>query len=444
MANNLNQDLLIEPVRPAPDQKPPQPAVPSPPARVDLNTFLHATQPPPSLPAIYNALMRALDQPDSAIASICEIILQDPALTSRLLRLANSALFGTRSSIDTVESAVQLVGLGRVQELVLATSLIKSFEGLPTSLVDIRAFWEHSLVCGMASSLLAEHMSDPTPERFFIAGLLHDIGRLIMYVNAPDQSRTILEKCARDHQLPSPVEREVLGFDHCEIGAQLLTNWSLPKALCEAVRHHHISSKHSAVPQDAYLVHLADFVVTALQFGSSGEHALSGLVLPPARSHPLLREGVIENVLRELEGRCERLVPIFLSGESSRKPADSPAGSGTPDPGSVNGKSIVALEQLEPGMELAADVFDQDGAVLLTEGTPLTSQHLGLLARGHISRVAVKRQSLARTSFPPEIQAAAEAQVKTWFLHVDGSLPVAKVIRKAAVHRAAARLSKAL
>jgi putative nucleotidyltransferase with HDIG domain len=395
----FKKDLLLARVRQAlPGREATKPSLqtPAPLVKGDLSGFLRRAQNPPSLPSIYQELVEAVGRPDASIREVSEIILQDPGLSLRLLKLANSAFYGS-SEVNTVESAAQLIGIGQIQKLVLATSVIKSFDKLPARLVDVRAFWEHSLACGITSALLAEFKRDPTPERFFIGGLLHDIGRLVMYLNAPDQSREILEKCEREHLLACNVERDVLGFDHCELGAELMSNWGLPKSLVEIVKRHHLPPKTSSpAAQDAFIVHYADFIVTALQFGNSGEIDVSPLI-PPANSAPnYLDDWPIDPVLSELESRFEALVPIILeqpTNPAPSAPVPTPKGTGSDSP--------------DPSIQPAA----------------------------------VKSEATRDVPYSPEVLQAAEASVNDRFRHVAVTDPILETIKQRAIVRTAARLA---
>lgn len=265
----------------------------------------------PSLPALYYKLVEAIQNPDSSVEEISGIIQKDQSLASRLLRLANSGFYGFPSDIGTLGEAVQLIGLREVQDLVLATSVINTFDKVPGRLVDVASFWQHSIACGIASALLAEQRHDPAPERFFVGGLLHDIGRLILFVKAPEESREILERCEQEEQLASRIELEVLGFDHATLGAELIDLWKLPQSLREMVGSHHDPSASPVVFLDAFVVHYADFITSALEYGKSGELFVSPLVVPSNRARWLMEDDRIEALVTELDRKCEEIFPIL-------------------------------------------------------------------------------------------------------------------------------------
>jgi putative nucleotidyltransferase with HDIG domain len=277
----------------------------------DIQAFLQNAGKLPSLPVIYQELVNAVESPNSSVEIISGIIQRDQSLASRLLKLANSAFYAVPFEIGTIEEAVQIIGLREIKDLSLATCVIRAFEKMPEDLVNVRSFWQHSIACGIASALLAEERHDPVPERFFVGGLLHDIGRLVMYLKAPQESRQILDECQKTGALAAAVEFEVLGFDHTSLGAELLQHWRLPAPLREMVACHH-DPRHSHLAMvDVFIVHYADFLVTALEFGSSGEMAVAPLKLPADSLLCLPEDHQLEPILEELEIQCNQVFPIL-------------------------------------------------------------------------------------------------------------------------------------
>ena len=279
--------------------------------KMDATSFVRRTTKLPSLPALYYDLVRAISNPYAMIDEICGIIRRDQSLTSRLLKLANSAFYGLPTKVGTLQEVVQIIGLREIQDLVLATSVIKAFEKLPTHLIDVPSFWQHSIACGVASSLLAEQRRDPMPERFFVGGLLHDIGRLIMFLNAPDESREILLRCESQQELSLQIEREVLGFDHAMLGAELILLWKLPRSLVEMVGCHHQIPSSTANVLDAFTVHYADFIVSVLEFGNSAELYISPLLAPKDCARYLLADEQMEELVNELDRKCGEIFPAL-------------------------------------------------------------------------------------------------------------------------------------
>jgi putative nucleotidyltransferase with HDIG domain len=279
---------------------------------MDAAAFVKQVGKLPSLPTLYYELTKAVDDPKASIAMIGTVVRKDQSLASRLLKLANSAYYSFPSQVETIEEALQLIGLREMRDLALATCVIGTFKNLPEHLINVSDFWKHSIACGVTSSLLAEHRHDPSPERFFVGGLLHDIGRLIMYLTVPKESEIILAKYISDKAPCCRVESQILGFDHADLGAELLSMWKIPVALVEMVRRHHNPDLFHSAIIDGATVHCADFIATALDFGNSGEPYVSALS-NEACKRAMLQESDIVQLVEDVEQRFEQLCSILIS-----------------------------------------------------------------------------------------------------------------------------------
>lgn len=211
-----------------------------------------------SLPDIVDRVFQAMDDPNSTAAQIGKVINDDPALTARLLKLVNSPFYGFRSKIDTVFRAIALIGHNELRSVVLATSALKVFTGIPSDLVNMSLFWKRSLYTAVVARVLAAYRREKEIERYFIAGLLHDLGSLLLYLECPDEMSKALTSNQQDKIPLWEAEKQVLGYDHAEVGGALLKSWNLPPLLCEAVRYHIYPAKAAADYRDAAnLLHLA-------------------------------------------------------------------------------------------------------------------------------------------------------------------------------------------
>jgi putative nucleotidyltransferase with HDIG domain len=239
--------------------------------RLDAEQMVQDVSTIHSLPMFYSQLSEAIDHPRSSIADIAKIISEDMGLTARILKLANSPLFGYFSKIETITQAVTIIGVLQVRDLALALSVMDVFSGIPESMVNMEQFWRHSLGAGLAARLLATSQREASLERFFVAGILHDIGRLVMYIRAPEISLELLERCRCTGELLHRAERERFGFDHAEVGGALLRRWKIPPRVAEPVERHHNCPRAEQYPREAAILHFADIVAHALQIGNSGE-----------------------------------------------------------------------------------------------------------------------------------------------------------------------------
>lgn len=230
-----------------------------------------------SLPDVVTRVCDLIGDPRTSASDIGQVIGEDPALTARLLRIVNSPFYGFPSTIDTVSRAITVVGTTELLDLVLATSVTRLFRGVPRTLVDMDAFWRHSLYCGVVARVLAARRRMDNIERHFVAGLIHDLGGLVLYQSAPDLAGRALA-LARERELPLHLaEREVMGCDHAEVGAELVHVWNLPPVLEEVVRWHHQPQRAHSFPSETAIVHLADVISGALETPDAGSEMVPPL-----------------------------------------------------------------------------------------------------------------------------------------------------------------------
>ena len=223
-----------------------------------------------SLPDIYYRLEEAIVDPCSTTDRIADLLRSDPDLCARMLRMANSAFYSFPTKIETIERSISVIGLRQIRELVLVTSVVRAFEGIPEELVNMATFWEHSVAVGIMARSLGERARIPKADGFYIPGLLHDIGRLVMYLKLPGLTNELLAE--RDATACSifQLERNLLGYSHTEIGARLLESWKLPQSIWEPVATHHNPTNSGEFSAAACAIHIADAWVNTNRAGSTG------------------------------------------------------------------------------------------------------------------------------------------------------------------------------
>ena len=283
-----------------------------------------------SLPEVCLRIQELADDPEADIREFGELVAQDPALTARLLKLVNSAYFGFPSRIDTVSRAIGLVGIEELRSLALASAAVEVFQDAGGRL-DMFSFWRHSIFCGLVARSLARDARVLHAERLFVLGVLHDLGRLLIFSRLPEAGAAVVEEaghCLCD--LPA-AERGLLGFDHAEAGAELLARWGLPVVMQEAVHHHHRPAAATA------------------------SHGLEAALLEIANAatHEIERQG---------EPTAYDPFGAFLT------PAPLDSGAGTPCldrvPESSWTLARVGRDQINPALRTAADAFDDVLAIL--------------------------------------------------------------------------------
>mgnify|MGYP002640691679 FL=1 len=224
-----------------------------------------------TIPNVYYQLESLIEQPNSALRDFAQLLGTDTDLCARLISMANSAFYSFPASIETVDKAVQIIGIRQIRELVLATSVVKAFSQMPLGMVDMNSFWKHSVAVSVLAKSIGQYCHLSQPERFYVSGLLHDIGRLVFYLKLPDLMRDLLIQREAKEEILFVLESEMLGYNHAEVGGRLLQNWRIPMSIYEPVCHHHSPVKSLEFTAVTAAVHVADVWVNKHQMGSSGE-----------------------------------------------------------------------------------------------------------------------------------------------------------------------------
>ncbi|MDH5353398.1 MAG: HDOD domain-containing protein [Gammaproteobacteria bacterium] len=224
-----------------------------------------------TLPEVYYRLEAAIEDPASSSDDFSRLLSVDPDLCARLLRMANSAFYSFPARIETIDRAVSTIGLRQITELVLVTSVIEIFNNVPIEQVDMRSFWEHSVSVGVLSRAIAQFAGLPQSERYYIPGLLHDIGRLALYLKLPGMMGDLIQQVKLQEQSLTVLEMEQLGYSHANVGGYLLEHWKVPQSIYEPVNFHHEPLFAHEFTPISCAVNIADIWVNHKKRGSSGE-----------------------------------------------------------------------------------------------------------------------------------------------------------------------------
>jgi len=265
----------------------------------------------PTLPTVYKKIEEAVDDPDSAFEDIAAIVTQDQALSTRLLRLANSPFYGYPSAVCSVPEALTVIGLQQFKNMALSTCVMGVFRGIPDQLVNMQQFWKKSIACGLCARIMALGRHETNSERFFLGGLLHKIGRLIMYSELPEKSVEILQDSQNRELHLHHIETEMLGFNHAEIGGGLIEYWALPTSLQDLVGYYLRPVMAQVSVKDASLIHIADFLTEALGMGYTGERFIPHFS-EAAWGHCGLDENRVVDIIDELLKQYDEVCAIFL------------------------------------------------------------------------------------------------------------------------------------
>lgn len=230
-----------------------------------------------SHPLFYDRLNEVINHPRSSVADIAKIITEDQGLTARILRLANSPMFGCFAKVDSISRAVTIIGTQQLRDLALAASVMKLFKGIPEELISMPQFWRHSIACGIVARNIGVYLRENNVERLFVSGILHDVGQLIMLTAIPEKTRQVLELNRQRQELYQTTEQQSFGFTHADVASELLKSWKIPANISEPVFRHHHPGKAEQFPLEAAIIHFADIVCQAFEFGANGEWSVSPL-----------------------------------------------------------------------------------------------------------------------------------------------------------------------
>ena len=226
-----------------------------------------------SLPSVYLHIRDELSAPTGSLPTVAHAIAADPALTARLLRVVNSALYGYGGQIGTVQRAVTILGLQQVHDLVLAMSLGTMFSGVASEHIDMSRFWRGSVMCGLVARHIGIGSGLPAIERLFLIGLLSDLGHLVMYQTVPGPTREAARAAEANGEPLFEAERRIVGCDFAEVGASLMDHWKLPSCFSQIVGAQINPRLGGDAAYEAAIVHVATQLVRADRDGETSERA---------------------------------------------------------------------------------------------------------------------------------------------------------------------------
>ncbi len=235
----------------------------------------------PSLPQVLIEIQRVINDPNSSADDLAKVISKDPKLVAAILRLANSAMFSFRTEVDTPTRAVALLGFKQAGSLALGTVSLSLFKrSNKIAVLHVEKFWKHAIACGVLAQEIARVAELGDPERYFVAGMLHDIGLYVIFESSASLALELLDMAKNKGESLYSAEQELLGFDHAILGGVIIKDWNFPRSLVVGAAGHHNPEKASNDP-DAGVVHIADFISRALGY-DLGVSSVLGFIEPKA------------------------------------------------------------------------------------------------------------------------------------------------------------------
>ncbi|XOB65677.1 HDOD domain-containing protein [Deferribacteres bacterium DY0037] len=261
-----------------------------------------------SFPDIYYKINEVLNSPRSSASHMADVVEKDTSLSAKLLKIVNSAFYSFPSKIDSIRRAITIIGTKELATLAVGISAIEAFKGIPQELTNMRLFWRHSIACGVFARLLGTYLEGVSTERLFVSGLLHDVGRLVIFKSLPEHSAYALYLSMTQSRPLAEVEKELFGFEHADVGSALMEKWKFPSRLIKNVKFHHTDS---AVDVESSIINIADCL--AIAFGAP----VSASTIVPSVSEKIwgslgLSPSVIQPIVSQSERQIEEIEEVFF------------------------------------------------------------------------------------------------------------------------------------
>lgn len=225
----------------------------------------------PTLPGVVKVLTTMVEDEHVSANDIGNVVSKDQVLSAKILRLVNSPVYGFPGRISSVTHALVLLGFNVVKGLVLGTAIFDTMGR------EAKGLWEHSLGVAVLSRRLAKELKAAQPEEIMVAGLLHDLGKVVLSFLSPEVYREIREEAAARRCHVAQVERDLLGIDHTRVAMLVADRWHLPVRLAEALTYHHNPMRAKHYQDVACIVHLADILARAMDYGHPGDPTMPAL-----------------------------------------------------------------------------------------------------------------------------------------------------------------------
>jgi two-component system, cell cycle response regulator len=284
------------------------------PARVkDWSRIIEEARGLPAVAAVVTSVMNTVVEESSA-KELAAVIEKDSSVTTRMLKVINSAYYGLSGHVSTVSHAVPLLGVQVVKNIVLTFSVLDVFDQGRKDGGDIQKLWEHSFATAAASRLIARRMDYPDAEEALVAGLLHDIGVLVLVKHDIEDWRDAVREAQEKGEPLADAEQRRLGITHAEIGALLAEKWNLPEILVVPVRYHHDDALPAELSRQARrltdIVHVADLMCRAFTLPISHEQILAFRAEARERLH--LDDDILVDILKGVTSEMEAAAETFM------------------------------------------------------------------------------------------------------------------------------------
>lgn len=264
-----------------------------------------------SLPDVFLRINGLINDKNASLKDVGEVVALDAGLTARLLKVVNSPLYGHASRISTISRAIAIIGLNDFHHLLLSTCAADMFKRIPSSLVNTTDFWVHSVYCAVIARQFAKLAGVLHAERFFVAGLLHQMGSLLIYDRMPDESREMLLQAEGRFWQVAELERACWGFTYADVGGQLARQWRLPENLCVMIGCHLEPEKAGEYRFDATLLHLSYRLKNYIFLGDTAVTEIVADIMARAADVVDIDENDVLSVLAAVPEQAEEALQLL-------------------------------------------------------------------------------------------------------------------------------------
>lgn len=285
--------------------------------REDIRLGIRNIKNLPTLPVIVSRILEVADDSRSSANELAELVARDVSVSAKVLNLANSAFYGFSRRITTIPQAVVVLGFDTVRSLALSVSVFEALTKNSGKIsFDREAFWIHSIGCGTASRLIAKELGYRDTGTFFVAGLLHDLGKVILDTYFGEQYAEVVTEMVEEERPALEAETDILNIDHAEVGAWLAVRWKFPEILVAPIAaHHNLLAAEEKYIKEAAVVHLANILTKRAGIGLCYESSIAS-PSDMVRMHLKLTGSQIAKIEKDLRGEKAQINEFFsyLSG----------------------------------------------------------------------------------------------------------------------------------
>jgi len=277
-----------------------------------IQDIIKDVKPLGSLSSILDELNHLIKNPSTTINQVEVVLQKDTNLAMKLLKIANSSFYGHATRIDKISQALVMVGMNQVMDLLTGSFVVDHFKGVDSKFMDMNKFWQHSIGTGLAAKSISEHLGNSDLEASFVAGMLHDVGRIVLCMNAPDQIGQAFEKAETANISLTKAEMDIFGFTHADVGMALFQQWKFPQNIIEATGFHHRPSNSQFSRRPATIVHLADGMSHVLKFGNGGGEKYCYFYEPGSWEFLGIPTVKVESILEKTDQNFESIFRLYF------------------------------------------------------------------------------------------------------------------------------------